>query len=352
MSSTFTFPVASDAYTQATNTYLINHEINLIKISIRNAISSGLFYATMNTSLMTSVNYSSIPSITATDSTGTGAVISCDIGSISNITINYQDNLLTFIPQIQVIGNGENATAHCNVTFSIRSVKLTTFPYCPNENAIITVTGTGSGCNITPIYNQYSYMVGLNVTSNGQSYDSTNTEITCSIDGNLTPITYMINYSDGIVEDIILDDPGSNYTNAYVNFLCNGKPYGNISATAEISGGITNLTLVDSGQNYSQDTKITVSGGNGSGVEISPVIEDGAIVSLNLTNAGSGYDIANTSTNAYDYFSAWKGTLCDVNKMTTLNEQMRSVISYFQSEGYNITRMKSCDNTFYWLINW
>lgn len=348
--TTFTFTDASDSHNSTMNNYLINHEINLIKIAIRNSISKGIFYATLNNTLMTSVNYNLNPTITITDTTGTGAEISCNIGSIEKIQVINQQGVLTGIPQIQVIGDGNNGKAHCEVSFSIHNIKLTNFPYCPNKNANITVNGSGTGLEFSYNYNNFNYLTSLTIINSGSGYD-TNTTLNCEIDGKEFDLTYTIDYTNGIITDIIIDDNGYNYTNANVLFFNNNQPYYGVVANVGINSGISNLTIVNPGNNYSENTKITISGGNNDAI-IEPVITNGQITSLNIVNEGTGYNIPPTNANnGLTYFQAWKGTLADNNLRDTLNEQMMSVISYFQTQGYNITRIETCNNLFYWLIN-
>lgn len=350
--STFTFTDASDSHDSTMNNYLVNHEINLIKIAIRNSIKSGIFYATVNNTVMTSVNYNAIPIITAQDTTGSGAEFSCNIGSIENITIINQQNTLNGIIVPKIIGDGIGATCHVDMTFSIDKITLTNFPYVPNKNAVITITGDGNSVDVTCNYNTYNYLTGITVNNTGQGYKPDTTKIICTIDGKVFDLTYFIDYTNGIVEDIIIDNNGSNYTYADVVFYNGNNIYNGIVANVTIDDGLSDISIVNPGNNYTENTKIIISGGNGNNAEILPIITNGQITGLNVINYGNGYSLPNTQNNGQTYFNAWKGVLCDNNLRDTLNEQMQSVIAYFQGQGYNITRMPTCNNLFYWLLNW
>ena len=52
---------------------------------------------------------------------------------------------------------------------------------------------------------------------------------------------------------------------------------------------ISGVLIVRAGQNYSDNTFITVSGGRGSGAILQPIIENGQIVDIEITNGGGSY---------------------------------------------------------------
>lgn len=351
--STFTFPDASDASTNSTDTYTINHEINLIKLAIRNAISNKMFYAKISNSPMTSITSDISPTVTI-NGTGSNATASALIGEINSITLYSQMNSLRDIPTIQIEGDGSGATAHCDVTFSINSIKLLSFYQFPNQNITLEIQGTGNNCSLSPVFNSQNYLIGITVVSQGSGYDLTNTFIKC-FDSNNNPVqlSYNINYTNGIVDNLVLDSSGYGYTWANVKFIVQGRfEYNGILATANIDDGISELIVTNPGTGYDSSTTVTITGGYGSGATATPIVQNGMVTGLTLTNTGTGYSINNSKITGNTYFNAWQGVLVDNNMSETLNEQMEDVISYFQGQGYSITRMKGCSNLFYWLINW
>lgn len=351
--STFTFPDARDASTNSTDTYTINHEINLIKIAIRESISNKLFYSKIYDTPMTSMTYNISPTVTI-NGVGTGATAYAMVGEIDSITLYSQMNSLRDIPTIQIEGDGTGATAHCEVSFGINSIKLLSFYQFSNQNIQLEIEGDGSGCSVSPIFNSENYLIGINVNTQGSGYSLTDTYIKClDSNNNQIQLSYNINYTNGIVDKIIVDSSGYGYTYATIKFIVQGKfEYNGILATANIDDGISELIVTNPGSGYDSTTTITISGGFGSGATATPTIQNGMISGLTLVNSGTGYSINNSKITGNTYFNAWQGVLVDNNISETLNEQMESVISYFQGQGYCITRMKSCNNLFYWLINW
>lgn len=351
--STFTFPDASDASTNSTDTYTINHEINLIKIAIRESISNKLFYSKIDNTPMTTMTSSITPTVTISGN-GTGATASAVVGEIKSLTLYSQMNSLRDIPTVKIDGDGTGATAHCDVTFSINSIKLLSFYQFTNKNISLTVEGNGSGCIISPVFNSENYLIGITVSSAGSGYSLTDTYIKCSdSDNNIIQLSYNINYVNGIVNNLVLDSPGYNYTWANVKFIVQGRfEYNGILATANIDDGISELIITNPGTGYDSSTTVTISGGYGSNASATPTIQNGMITNLTITNSGNGYSINNSKITGNTYFNAWQGVLVDNNMSEALNEQMDAIISYFQGQGYCITRMKGCNNLFYWLINW
>ncbi len=62
------------------------------------------------------------------------------------------------------------------------------------------------------------------------------------------------------------------------------------SGTAAPNG----VTITGGGFNYQSVPSVTVFGGEGSGIALTPVIENGAVVELNITNPGSGYQVGDS----------------------------------------------------------
>lgn len=352
--STFTFYDASDASTNTTDTYTINHEINLIKIAIKESVSNKKFFSKISNTLMTSVNSNITPTITVNDTNGSGAEIQATVGSLKSIDIYGQIGNLLDIPNVKIFGDGIGATAHCEVSFSINSIKLLSAVQFKDQLADIQIVGDGSGVNIFPKYNPNNYLIGIEVVAtSGSGYKPETTFLKCiDSDGNEVPLTYTINFYDGVVDKVIIDNPGYNYTWTSVKFYVMNHDYNGVIADATINDGISDVTIITPGSGYSESTTLSVNNGFGTGAILTPTITNGMITNVDITNTGNSYSNNNNTINGWDYFKAWKGNLIDTNLMTTLNEQMLTVISYFQNQGYNITRMPTENGLFYWLIHW
>jgi len=95
---------------------------------------------------------------------------------------------------------------------------------------------------------------------------------------------YAANFTIDGVTDIVIDDPGSGFDNASVIVAITGDGVGATAfATVNEDGGIENITVTNSGQDYSSAT-VTISGGGGSG----------ATADATITTQG-GIDIANSN---------------------------------------------------------
>lgn len=283
---TFTFYDAGDASTNTTDTYTINHEINLIKIAIKEAVSNKVFFTKVSNTLMTSINNNISPNVTVSDSTGSGAEIQVNVGSLKSIDIYGQIGNLLEIPNVKILGDGVGATAHCDVSFSINSIKLLSAVQFKDKLADIQIIGDGAGVNIFPKYNPDNYLIGIEVIAmSGSGYKPETTFLKCiDSDGNEVPLTYTINFYDGVVDRIVIDNSGYNYTWASVKFIVMGKhDYNGVIADATINDGISDVTIINPGSNYTNPT-LKISGGFGTGGELSSTVDNGMITNVEIVN--------------------------------------------------------------------
>ena len=90
------------------------------------------------------------------------------------------------------------------------------------------------------------------------------------------------------IKTINLTNGGTGYTSPpTVTFI--GKNRTIASATCTIKGPIDDFTIVSGGSGYTAATTLVIEGGGGTGATATPVITNGVITDVTLTNAGSNY---------------------------------------------------------------
>ena len=103
-------------------------------------------------------------------------------------------------------------------------------------------------------------------------------------------------YNKGSVEDIVVLDGGSGYTDVQLtNITVVGTTTG-AGATAKVatvnaSGGITGITILTAGTGYTAGAIVTVDSVNGTGASIKIVASSGVVTGFNIITAGSNYQV-------------------------------------------------------------
>lgn len=163
----------------------------------------------------------------------------------------------------------------------------------------------------------------VTIKNSGYGYDgSITTEATIMGDGNGAEIKLSINPSNGSISNVIITNPGENYTAGAIKIVSrDGKgtgKYGNPSAVLIpnfYNGKLDSVSIVDPGLNYSTDlnTNIIVNG-NGSGAVLYPVVDNGRIVDVIIDTPGSGY------TNSALYISSINGRNAELVVSSTIGD--------------------------------
>lgn len=173
------------------------------------------------------------------------------------------------------------------------------------------VAGSGKYGNPSAILTAVEYegsIVNITVEDPGVNYRfDTNTQIVVQGDGEdakFSPVVY-----NGRLIDVIIENRGKNYTFATLNVVGTGagatvvagvsaSDFTSNQAVVEqttVAGAIYSIVVTEQGENYSPfTTKVTVSG-NGVGCVASPVIIDGKISAISISNFGSGYNYASVT---------------------------------------------------------
>lgn len=157
---------------------------------------------------------------------------------------------------------------------------------------------------ITPILYQGS-IVEVLIEDPGLNYDvDTSTSIAVTGDGTdakFSPVIY-----NGELIDVIVENPGKNYS--YINLDVVGNGTGatveavlktsdfssdqSLIEQTSVDGAIYSIAITESGNNYSEDTTVTIVG-DGIGATASVVIENTSISKIVMNTYGSGYTYAN-----------------------------------------------------------
>ena len=121
---------------------------------------------------------------------------------------------------------------------------------------------------------------GITINNAGTNYNDTSTQINI-IGGGGNSAVATATTTSGAISAITLNNSGTDYI---------GPP------SVIITSGLTNITSLVGGSGYTTaNTQVIVSGGGGSGAIITPAAA-GAIISLIISNAGTGYSSTPTIT--------------------------------------------------------
>ena len=177
----------------------------------------------------------------------------------------------------------------------------------------------------------------VSIVSPGVGYTAGGTTISVLGDGFGATASFTLD-QQGSFESVVIDNPGSAYTYAYIEITGDGSgaeliPYVNyhdsptIQAEVEdnaVPGDISNIVVENPGGSYDtlNPPEIIIEG-DGEGATASPVILNGEIVEVQITNRGRGYT---------------RATAKILNPLTTpgVGAEFRVNLSPFKGHGYDI----------------
>lgn len=205
-------------------------------------------------------------------------------------------------------------------------------------------TGTGLYGNPSAILTAIEYqgeIVDVVIEDPGVDYRAdTNTQLIVQGDGEdaqFTPVVY-----DGSIINVIIENRGRNYTVAVINVVGTGTDASlsagvstsdfnsnqSIVEQTTVPGAIYSIVVTESGENYSSFTTTVTVSGNGANCTATPVIVDGRIETINITNYGQGYNYATV-------------TIHDPNRPTNLgftDASAYAIMAPTGGHGYNAPR--------------
>ncbi len=151
---------------------------------------------------------------------------------------------------------------------------------------------------------------------------------------------------------------GTNYTNPTLTIA----PGTNGTATAEISvaagtGSVSSVSVLTGGTNYSNATQLVFSGGGGVNAAAVPVVTNGMITSVQLTNTGSGFSGTPSLTASDDAFLNYShgtlefqggqnaGSLFQLKNASGSLLTLAQPLNYVPAKGDQFVIWPGCDHT-------
>lgn len=277
--------------------------------------------------------YTSVPTVTISGGSGSGATAVATIGTpeVNAVNVIHGGSGYSATPPSVVFSGGGGTGAAATATVDQQGVTSTTVTQTgkiltSSGNPAPTVTcsfsgGGGSGASGTvSIYLEFNtgsvsaYGVSsVNIISAGSGYSSPPT-ISFSISGGSTSITptAICTVGSGAVLSITVTSGGSGYTSAPTVTLSGGSGSG-ATAAATVGGSfVASITLTNPGGGYLASDTLTVgfSGGGGTGAAASahvwPFVTAGTTLAVfgGRVWLGSGRIIQYTGTQGFDDFNA------------------------------------------------
>ena len=226
-------------------------------------------------------------------------IVSGGIGYSSLDTVNFQ------------LGGAILKPVVSKFTGSLTAVKIIDpgVGYISTQLSLVGTGGSGKYGNATALLSAVVYegkIVQVNIQDPGVGYPvDSSTTIVAQGDGagaEFTPVVF-----EGRLIDVVIENPGVGYTEviltvtsptgtgAKLRGLIAQSDFKSEQAAIEqtaVDGAIYKIKIDNPGIGYAQfNTTITIQG-NGTGATAVPVVENGRIVAINMTNFGQGYTFA------------------------------------------------------------
>ena len=260
--------------------------------------------------------YTSGAAVKITSATGNGAVIEpiIDSGTITGFNIieegaGYESTDTADI----VVGNASIIPVLSRDGSVIDTyVKDRGIGYSSNPTLSVepTLEGTGIYGNSSAVLKAHVYngsIVNITIEDPGKDYPvDTETSITVTGDGEGAKVLPVIDPDTGEIVSVSVESSGEGYT--YASFGVSGNGTGaelraNISDSdiftfqsaieqTAVDGAIYSVTVTDEGTGYFEDASIIIEG-DGTGAKAFPVVENGRIKEILMSDYGSGYTYAN-----------------------------------------------------------
>jgi hypothetical protein len=334
------------------------------------------------------VGYTVPPHVTITSSNGVGSgvvaktILSTD--EVSDIVVMSAGTGYTAIPTVSIT-SGSGATAVAN----LRGVGIQNFSiinsgsgYESGSTGLI-ITGNGSGVEYTIEYGPGGTIDNIIITNPGYGFTAPPlvTVTGAGIDAQIEAFIYLT-----AIESVTITNPGENYTSPPNITFSNGPA---TAITRLSSTTISRVDIIAGGANWTSLPTVYFVPGPVQNLEpISPIANANigySVKSISVTYSGSGYDAepsvyitppavggtpataisyigAGTGTmvlsgyaDSRDYYKVWKNQTPSNALLTRpYQERMDSVIAYFTSMGYTITRQtnSTTGNTIQWSVLW
>lgn len=270
--------------------------------------------------------YTSIPAVSITGGSGTGATAVATIGTPQVSRVNVITGGSQYGPAPTVVfagGGGTGAAAVASIDpRGVTSATVTSGgDYGRNPFIVPTVTVSGSGgggsgfagtCTVGFEGGIQWIVTSIVITNPGSGYSSPPTVVFNSAQTS-TPATGICTVSNGQVLSITLTNGGSGYTSAPTVTLTGGGSGSGATASAVVGGSaVTSVTLTNPGSGYLASDVLTVgfTGGGGTGAaanaHVWPFVTAGTTLAVfgGRVFLGSGNLLQYTGTQGFDDFAA------------------------------------------------
>lgn len=290
--------------------------------------------------------YTSVPMVTVTS--GSGATATAKLtptGVWQLIPINPGSGYTAEATSLEIIGdgNGVQYTLSLGPVGTIDSITVTNSGSGFTEPPTIRVVGDGIGATVISTLLATS-VESLTITNSGSNY-------TCppavTIDGNATAISRLTPTSVSRVDMIAV---GTNWTSLPTIYFAPGQNQTGVpvapSAIANIGYSLKNVSITYAGSGYQAAPLVTITPPGGYGTPATAV---------SYIGAGTGTITISSYADSRDYYKVWKGqTPSNELFVRPYKDRMDTVIEYFKSLGYDISRQTNPNtgNTIQWLIMW
>jgi hypothetical protein len=212
------------------------------------------------------VGYTTPPAVNITDSTGTGAVATAQIGTSSIVSISVANGGSGYVsPQLSFIGGeGTGVSAVPTIVGGvITAVTIITpgYGYTSAPNIVVS-DPAGTGASLNAVLSG-SPITGITVTNGGSNYTSPSVSITGG--GGAGAV------ASAIVETGIID-------------------------SITLYGGVRDVVIITPGSGYIQPPEITFTGGDGLYAVAKAKLYADRVISTYIVNSGDGYTSTPTVT--------------------------------------------------------
>lgn len=216
--------------------------------------------------------YTSVPTVTVTDSTGTGCTAHAVIGSSP-------------LQSVQILNGGTNYVS-----------------------PILTVIGGGGAGAVVQAVVSSGVISSVLIINPGSGYTSTPTIGVEDTYGNGASLNAILEGSP--VLDIIVDTPGSGYTNPTVTIIGGGGAGATADATVETNilqsvsliGGVREIVILNSGTGYLSVPNVYLNGGGGTGALAKCKLSADRVTTTYILEQGENY----TTSPSVQFGDSWQ----------------------------------------------
>lgn len=181
-------------------------------------------------------------------------------------------------------GGGSGAAGTVQISTGVSSVAVTGAGTGYTYANISFTGGGGTGAAATAALSG-GELIGINVTAAGSGYTSAPTVV---ITGPGSGATATATIAGGEVSGVLITDPGSGYTSA-PSVTISGTGSGATATALLAPEGVAGVTVINGGTGFTSAPTITFEGGGGAGAVGTVVLVGTSIAALNLVAGGSGY---------------------------------------------------------------